>query len=193
MMPDAPRPEACVQERKHIKNYMPLTRRHGALQKLQKGQYIDISADIQEDEEVPWTNTPWDMQADISNTVTPEKKKTTMTNPYKDTQWHQAQQQQHVSKLQHGGITRMQSEMTNWEASIQKTCWNIYAIVTSAARKGCKDVLEKLEQHERPPRESILRMRWILEYCLDENENRTPKPCIVIFWDTLIWTTRIDR
>ena len=42
------------------------------------------------------------------------------------------------------------------------------------------NVLEKRESHEKPPRESILRMRWVLEYRLDENENRTPKASIVI-------------
>ena len=83
------------------------------------------------------------------------------------------------------------------------------AFVTSAAKKGRKevferqmslderrkfdpakqkeiknyvvnDVLEKLEPHEKPPRESILRMRWVLEYRLDENENKSPKARIVI-------------
>ena len=43
------------------------------------------------------------------------------------------------------------------------------------------NVLEKLEPHEKPPRESILRMRWVLEYRLDENEKKTPKTRIVIF------------
>ena len=85
----------------------------------------------------------------------------------------------------------------------------MYAFVTSAARKGRKEVferqisleerkqfgpakqkeiknyvvnnvLEKLEPHEKPPRESFLRMRWVLEYRLDENENKTPKARIVI-------------
>ena len=42
------------------------------------------------------------------------------------------------------------------------------------------NVLEKLEPHEKPPRESILRRRWVLEYRLDENENKTPKARIVI-------------
>ena len=42
------------------------------------------------------------------------------------------------------------------------------------------NVLEKLEPHEKPPRESIVRMRWVLEYRLDENENKTPKARIVI-------------
>ena len=41
------------------------------------------------------------------------------------------------------------------------------------------DVFQKLEPRERPPRESILRMRWILEYQLDENENKSPKVPIV--------------
>ena len=91
----------------------------------------------------------------------------------------------------------------------KKTCRELYAFVTSAAKKGRKevserqmsleerrkfdpakqkeiknyvvnDVLEKLELHEKPPRESILRMRWVLEYRLDENENKSPKAPIVI-------------
>ena len=91
----------------------------------------------------------------------------------------------------------------------QKTCRDLYAFVSSAAKKGrnevferqmsleerrkfdpakqkdiknyvVNDVLEKLEPHEKPPRESILRMRWVLEYRLDENENKSPKARIVI-------------
>ena len=91
----------------------------------------------------------------------------------------------------------------------QKTCRVMYAFVTGAASKGRKEVferqmsleerkhfdpskqkevknnatnnvLEKLEPHEKPPRESILRMRWVLEYRLDENDNKTPKARIVI-------------
>ena len=42
------------------------------------------------------------------------------------------------------------------------------------------DVLGQLEQHEKPPRESTLRMRWVLEYRLDENENKSPEARIVI-------------
>ena len=34
------------------------------------------------------------------------------------------------------------------------------------------NVLEKLEPHEKPPRECKLRMRWVLEYRLDENEKK---------------------
>ena len=85
----------------------------------------------------------------------------------------------------------------------------MFAFVSSAARKGRKDVfepqmslkerkqfdprkqkeinnytvndvLEKLEPHEKPPRESILKMRWVLEDRLDENENKSPKARIVI-------------
>ena len=42
------------------------------------------------------------------------------------------------------------------------------------------DVLEKQEPHERTPRESRLRMRWILEYRLDDNEIKSPKARIVM-------------
>ena len=41
------------------------------------------------------------------------------------------------------------------------------------------DVLETLEPHERPLRESRLRTRWVLECRLDENENKSPKSRIV--------------
>ena len=34
------------------------------------------------------------------------------------------------------------------------------------------NVLEKLEPHEKPPRECKLRMRWVLEHRLDENEKK---------------------
>ena len=42
------------------------------------------------------------------------------------------------------------------------------------------NVLEKLEPHERPPRESFVRKRWVLEYRLDENKKKKPKARIVI-------------
>ena len=99
--------------------------------------------------------------------------------------------------------------MKTGKHAFQKTCRDLYVFVTSAAKKGRKelferqmsleerrkfdpakqkdiknyvanDVLEKLEPHEKPPRESILRMRWVLEYRLDENENKSPKARIVI-------------
>ena len=102
-----------------------------------------------------------------------------------------------------------QVEMKTGKRAFQKTCRDLYAFVTSAAKKGrnevferqmsleerrkfdpakqkeiknyvVNDVLEKLEPHEKPPRESILRMRWVLEYRLDENENKSPKARIVI-------------
>ena len=43
------------------------------------------------------------------------------------------------------------------------------------------DVLEKQDPHEKPPSESILKMRWVLEYRIDENENKSPNAGIVIF------------
>ena len=48
--------------------------------------------------------------------------------------------------------------------------------------KNCtaNDVLEELEPHEKPPRASTLTMRRVLEYRHDENENKSPKPRIVI-------------
>ena len=36
------------------------------LQQLQKGQHRDISAVMPEDEEVPWTTTPWDVESEES-------------------------------------------------------------------------------------------------------------------------------
>ena len=54
------------------------------------------------------------------------------------------------------------------------------AKLTEIKNQVVKDVLEKLESHERPPRESILRMRWVLEYRLDENQNKSPKARAVI-------------
>ena len=47
----------------HDSQPMPWTAR-GELQKLQKGQFLDISTDIPEDDEIPWKNTPWDVQTD---------------------------------------------------------------------------------------------------------------------------------
>ena len=47
----------------HDSQPMPWTPR-GELQKLQKGQFLDISTDIPEDDEIPWENTPWDVQTD---------------------------------------------------------------------------------------------------------------------------------
>ena len=38
------------------------------------------------------------------------------------------------------------------------------------------DVQEKFGPHEKPPSESTLRMRLVLEYRLDENENSPPRP-----------------
>ena len=51
----------------------------GELQKLQKGHFLDISTDIPEDDEIPWKNTPWDVQTDSVDI--------------------QAQEQQHSRKL----------------------------------------------------------------------------------------------
>ena len=100
--------------------------------------------------------------------------------------------------------------MKLWMQAFQKTCaQDIYALVTSAARKWRKevfqrkmsleerklfdlakekeiknyvanDVLEKLEPHERPPRENMPRMRWILESRLNEDEKKSPKVFIVM-------------
>ena len=47
----------------HDSQPMPWTAR-GELQKLQKGQFLDISTDIPEYDEIPWKNTPWDVQTD---------------------------------------------------------------------------------------------------------------------------------
>ena len=95
----------------------------------------------------------------------------------------------------------IQFEMETCKNAFQKTCRDMLAFVTSAARKRRKDVferqmsfeerkqfdpakqkeiknfvvnnvLEKLEPHEKPPRECKLRMRWVLEYRLDENEKK---------------------
>ena len=103
----------------------------------------------------------------------------------------------------------IQFEMKSGKRAFRKTCGDLYAFVTSAAKKERKevferqmsleerrkfdpatqkeiknyvvnDVLEKLEPHEKPPRESILRMRWVLEYRLDDNDNKSPKGRIVI-------------
>ena len=94
--------------------------------------------------------------------------------------------------------------------AFHETCRDMYAFVNSAARTGRKkvserqmtpkernlfdpakekeikknivsDVLAKLEPHEKPPPERILRMRWVLEYPLDEKENKSPKARIVIW------------
>ena len=86
-------------------------------------------------------------------------------------------------------MLEIQIEMEPGKHALQKTCRDIFAFVTRAAKERRKDVLgrqmsleerilfnpakqkamndnvvndvlEKLEPHERPPRESMLRMRW---------------------------------
>ena len=92
--------------------------------------------------------------------------------------------------------------------AFQKTCRDMYAFVTGAASKSRKDifkrqmslkerklfdpakqaeiknhvakeVLDKLKSYGRPRRESILRMRWILEFRPDEDEKMSPNARIV--------------
>ena len=87
----------------------------------------------------------------------------------------------------------IQFEMETGKNAFQKTCRDMYVFVTRAARKGRKEVfecqmsleereqfdpakqkeirnyvvnnvLEKLESHEKPPRERKLRIRRFLEY-----------------------------
>ena len=99
--------------------------------------------------------------------------------------------------------------MKTGKHAFQKTCRDVIAFVSCGARDARKffdrqmslegrkqfdpakqkeiknymvnDVLEKLEPHEKPPMESMIKMRWVLEYRLDENENKSPKARIVIF------------
>ena len=47
----------------HDSHPMPWTA-PGELQKLQKGQYMDISTDSAEGSEDLWTKTPWDVQTE---------------------------------------------------------------------------------------------------------------------------------
>ena len=183
---------------------------------------MDISTDIPEDDEIPWKNTPWDVQTDSVDIQAQEqqhsrkrlKKETSVDNnqssgtmfasshteifPDTETDWSSDDT-----------ALEIQFEMKTGKRDFQKTCRNLYVFVTSAAKKGRRevferqmsleerrkfdpakqkeiknyvvnDVLEKLEPHEKPPRETILRMRWVLEYRLDENENKSPKARIVI-------------
>ena len=60
-----------MEERKHSQNFQELLASH----QMPFSKYIDICTDILEDEEILWTNTPWDMQTYISDTETPEQQK----------------------------------------------------------------------------------------------------------------------
>ena len=51
----------------HDSHPMPWAAR-GELQKLQKGQFLDISTDTPEYDEDTWKNTPWDVQTDSVET-----------------------------------------------------------------------------------------------------------------------------
>ena len=79
---------------------MPWTAQ-GELQKLQKGQYLDISTDIPEGEEHTWTHTPWDVQTDFL-----DKNNKHRNDPSREhNPEHQPKQQQHVYKFQHGSTS----------------------------------------------------------------------------------------
>ena len=205
----------------HDSQPMPWTA-WGELQKLQKGQFLDISTDIPEDDEIPWKNTPWDVHTDSVDMQAQEQqhsRKRLLTR----TSDGNSQSSDTMFASSHTEIfpdtetdwssddtaLEIQFEMKTGKHAFQETCRDLYAFVTSAAKKGRKevferqmsleerrkfdpakqkeiknyvvnDVLEKLEPHENPPRESILRVRWVLEYRLDENENKSPKARIVI-------------
>ena len=109
-MPGTPRPGACVwlsragrpmradstqlglasgreeaYQELHDSLPMPWTAR-GEPQKLQTCQYRDISTDILESEEDPWTNTPWDVQTDFHDKPAQEQQEAnTETTPHKNT------------------------------------------------------------------------------------------------------------
>ena len=55
---DTPDNEKESPRDKHIKNFTPITRCHGQPLESSGSQYLDISTDIPDDEEVPWTNHP---------------------------------------------------------------------------------------------------------------------------------------
>ena len=63
--------DSRLEGRKLAKNYMTFIQcpglPRGELQMLQKGQHLDISTEISEGSEDPWTNTPWVVQTDPSD------------------------------------------------------------------------------------------------------------------------------
>ena len=181
---------------------------------------MDISTDIPEDDEDPWKKTPYKQTLfDTQAQEQQHSRKRLLTK----TRAGNSQRSNTMFASSHTEILpdtetdwrsddtalEIQFEMKTGKHAFQKTCRDLYAFVTSAAKKGRKEVferqmsleerrkfdpakqkeiknyvvnelLEKLEPHEKPPRESILRMRWLLEYRLDENENKSPKARIVI-------------
>ena len=201
---------------------MPWTAR-GELQKLERGQFLIISTDTPEDDE------------DIrGRTHLGTGKQTLLKHKHRNSslQGNDISQKQSTTAAKaattclqvHTLRTHQKQDRTGaqttqlWKFSLrwrlagknafQKTCRDMSAFVTRAARKGRKEVFErqmsleernqfdpakqkeiknyvvnsvlvKLEPHEKPPREKVLRMRWVLEYRLDENENKTPKARIV--------------
>ena len=89
---DLSRPHTAETRLWEVSHPMRWTAR-GEQQKLQKGQYLDISADIPEGEEDPWTNASTRTAAN------------TETTPHRSTPRNQSKQQQHVCKFQHGGTS----------------------------------------------------------------------------------------
>ena len=164
---------------------------------MQKGQFLDISTDIPEDDEIPWKNTPWDVQTDSVNIQSQEQQHSRKRLLTKTSDGN-SQSSDTMFASSHTEIfpdtetdwspddtaLEVQFEMKTGKHAFQETCRDLYAFVTSAAKKGRKevferqmsleerrkfdpakqkeiknyvvnDVLEKLEPHEKPPREYI--------------------------------------
>ena len=215
LLPGAPRPGGCVwlsragrlmradptqlrlaSVREEAYQPMPWTARE-ELQKLQKGQFLDIFTDIPEDDEIPWKNTPWDVQTDSVN-IQAQEQQHSRNRLLTKTSDGNSQSSDTMFASSHTEIfpdtetdwssddtaLEIQFEMKTGKHAFQKTCSNLYAFVTSAAKKGRKegferqmsleerrkfdpakqkeiknyvvnDVLEKLEPHEKPPRERV--------------------------------------
>ena len=140
----------------HDSQPMPWTAR-GELQKLQKGQFLDISTDTPEDDENTWKNAPWDMQTDHVETQAQEQqppRKRLLTKTKFESSQSSSNNMFASSHMENPPETgpdwgsddtamEVQFEMEPGKNAFQKTCRDLYAFVTSAARKGRKEIFQR--------------------------------------------------
>ena len=204
----------------HDSQPMPWTAR-GELQKLQKGQFLDISTDTPEDDENTWKNTPWDMQTDHVETQAQEqqppgndfsqkqsskgaKAAATTCLPVHTWRIHQKQDRTGAQTTQRWKSSLRWSLARTLFRKPAETCmplspvrpekvvrkffnvkcpWTRENSLIQRNQKEIKNyvvnnVLEKLEPHEKPARESILRMR--LYWNIDLTKRRIRNPRLVL-------------
>ena len=133
---------------------MPLTAR-GEPHKVQKGHYLDISTDIVEGEEDPWTNTPWGVQTDFPD----QPQEPQQTRKLVLTKTHPTTSQSSNSVFASSSTEALQETEPDWSSgdtaleihfqmkpgkhAFQKACRDMYAFVTSAASNARKEVPER--------------------------------------------------